>query len=59
MAKMCPITKEKVLYLECLECEQKGKCKQLSKKIDKQSTCNPISKELEARDFSRVSVHIN
>lgn len=23
MAKTCPVTKEKVLYLECLECEDK------------------------------------
>lgn len=26
MAKRCPITSEKVLYLTCLECEQKGPC---------------------------------
>lgn len=23
MSKICPITKEKVLYLDCLECEEK------------------------------------
>lgn len=26
MAKMCPETKEKVLYLECLECEERKTC---------------------------------
>ena len=26
MAKICPYTGEKVLYLDCLECEDKGKC---------------------------------
>lgn len=26
MSKICPISKEKVLYLDCLECEEK-KCK--------------------------------
>lgn len=30
MAKLCPVTKEKVLYLECLECEDKQVCKELS-----------------------------
>lgn len=30
MAKICPVTKEKVLYLECLECNQKGRCKDLT-----------------------------
>ena len=31
MAKWCPITGEKVLYLECLECDDKI-CKNLNKK---------------------------
>ena len=26
MAKICPITEEPVLYLECLECEYKNNC---------------------------------
>ncbi len=26
MAKICPETNEKVLYLDCLDCENKGKC---------------------------------
>lgn len=30
MAKFCPVTKEQVLYLECLECEDKQVCKELS-----------------------------
>lgn len=28
MAKYCPLTKEKVLYLECLECESRDDCEQ-------------------------------
>lgn len=31
MAKYCPVLKEKVLYLECLECEDKQICKELNK----------------------------
>lgn len=27
MAKICPETNEKVLYLECLECEKRKECK--------------------------------
>lgn len=27
MAKICPLNNEKVLYLECNECEEKEKCK--------------------------------
>lgn len=27
MARMCPLTGEKVLYQECLECEEKEKCR--------------------------------
>ena len=27
MAKVCPLTGQKVLYLDCLECEDKNKCK--------------------------------
>ena len=26
MAKICPETNEKVLYAECLECEERGGC---------------------------------
>ena len=29
MAKICPIKKEKVLYLECLECDKKADCKDI------------------------------
>ena len=29
MAKICPQTGEKVLYLECLECEYKKTCKSI------------------------------
>lgn len=36
MAKVCPITKEKVLYLECLECEYRNKCKETSLPADVQ-----------------------
>lgn len=28
MAKMCPIKKEAVLYLDCLECDKKQECKE-------------------------------
>ena len=38
MAKICPITKEKVLYLDCLECENRLKCKNLQKR--KSETAN-------------------
>ena len=36
MAKFCPIYNKQVLYLECLECKEKNKCKNLKheKKID-------------------------
>lgn len=29
MAKWCPVKKEKVIYLECLECESKNICQHL------------------------------
>lgn len=32
MAKICPISNEKVLYLECLECEEKICKKNYTKK---------------------------
>lgn len=35
MAKICPITKEKVLYPDCLECEQRRQCKNLKDKEKK------------------------
>ncbi len=35
MAKICPQTGEKVLYLECLECEDRTKC---GKEIKEQPT---------------------
>lgn len=31
MAKVCPITGNVVLYLTCLECEDKDKCKDIKK----------------------------
>lgn len=31
MAKICPLTNKVVLYLTCLECEDKGKCKDIKK----------------------------
>lgn len=35
MAKFCPETNKKVLYLKCLECERHGKC---SKKENNDNT---------------------
>lgn len=32
MAKICPYTGEKVLYLDCLECEDRGKCSEIHDK---------------------------
>lgn len=30
MARRCPITNELVLYLECMDCDQKDLCRSLS-----------------------------
>lgn len=38
MAKKCPKTNKYVLYLECLECEEHGKCKK--KNPGKRDTIN-------------------
>lgn len=38
MAKRCPITNELVLYLECVECEHKDLCKNLSNHPDGKKT---------------------
>lgn len=32
MAKWCPITKDYVLYLDCIDCDDKKNCKQLSER---------------------------
>lgn len=32
MAKYCPIRKCKILYIECLECDDKQKCEKLKRK---------------------------
>jgi hypothetical protein len=32
MAKLCPMTGEKVLYTECTECEDRRKCKSLTRR---------------------------
>ncbi len=34
MAKTCPQTGEKVLYLECVECDERGICGKLVKEKD-------------------------
>ena len=43
MAKMCPITNSRVLYLDCLECEE-NLCKKRRNKDEKKDfgndTCN-------------------
>ena len=39
MAKFCPIRNAKVVYLECLECEEKG-CQKLKKRTSDNSSDN-------------------
>lgn len=34
MAKICPLTNEKVLYLDCNECDDKQLCRKLSRNSD-------------------------
>ena len=34
MAKICPLTNEKVLYLECNECDDKQLCRELNRNHD-------------------------
>ena len=34
MAKICPLTNEKVLYLDCNECDDKQLCRELSRNSD-------------------------
>ena len=34
MAKICPLTKEKVLYLDCNECDDKQLCRELGRNSD-------------------------
>ena len=39
MAKLCPITSSSVLYLDCLECEEKV-CKKINLEEEKQDKEN-------------------
>ena len=34
MAKLCPVTGEKILYTECVECEDRRKCKSQTRQTD-------------------------
>lgn len=45
MAKFCPVQNRKVLYLECLECEEKECRKEKVKQID--SAMNESTKPVE------------
>lgn len=40
MAKVCPLTNEKVLYLECLECEEKECRKDTKHNTNLYKICN-------------------
>jgi hypothetical protein len=46
MAKICPLTGETVLYLTCNECEDKIKCRELSK--------NKVENKSNLKDFEDV-----
>lgn len=35
MAKICPVTNEKVLYIECLDCDDRHICKDIEKETQK------------------------
>ena len=43
MAKICPVTKEKVLYLDCLECDEKGICKKEKRRERNEEIINNIN----------------
>lgn len=40
MSKKCPIRNERVLYLECLECDIRAKCNDLKKETQKKVRTN-------------------
>lgn len=44
MAKMCPVTGEYVLYMTCLECDDK-ECKNITSQINKDNATGKIEKE--------------
>ena len=45
MSKLCPITKELVLYTECLECEEKM-CKDINANELQKENKEPVSKTI-------------
>lgn len=53
MAKLCPITKTKVLYLDCLECEEK-ECKNEKSNYETSTDC-VHSKEIHESDTETLS----
>lgn len=44
MSKLCPLTGEKILYLECLECERKI-CREIEKNPEKGDNKDNAKKE--------------
>ena len=44
MAKMCPVTGEYVLYMTCLECDDK-ECKNITSQISKDNATGKVEKE--------------
>ncbi len=60
MAKICPCTGEKVLYLECRECEDRAECRRLNsaspaglEEGSKEEICNKNRKSPQRGDLSR------
>lgn len=45
MAKICPQTEEKTLYINCLECEDKIRCKVEADKINSPNRNKSASKQ--------------
>ena len=55
MSKLCPITKELVLYTECLECEEKM-CKDINVNELQKENKEPVSKTtLEKQKFLKIN----
>ena len=55
MSKLCPITKERVLYTECLECKEKM-CKDTNVgKLQKENKKSVSKTTLEKQKFLKIN----
>ena len=53
MARYCPILEERVVYLTCLECEEK-KCEQSNKKVIEEE--NGYGKNLRSKKWKKTRI---